>query len=186
MHEMDRVFVYLARHTSIGLTYDQFASVPRGFADASWEVRKSQSGWLVNWQSAVISWGSKKQETIALSSCEAEIIALSEGAKDVVFIRKLVGGLENVAMDTPTELATDSKSAADIAYNPEHFGRVKHVERRWFFVRDMVEKMEIRVPLIGTADNLADFFTKPIEARTQFFAMRDKIMNVPQHASYRD
>ena len=132
-----------------------------------------------------ISWGSKKQDAIALSSCEAEIIALSEAAKDVVYVRKLIAGLEKAPASEPTELASDSKSATDIAYNPEHFGRVKHVERRWFFVRDMVEKMEVRVPLIGTLDNLADFFTKPVKAK-QFFEMRDRIMNVPLSESNRD
>ena len=148
-------------------------------------MRRSQSGWLISWQSAAVSWGSKKQETVALSSCEAEIIALSEATKDVVFVRKLVSGLEKTPLSEPTELASDSKSATDIAYNPEHFGRVKHVERRWFFVRDMVEKMEVRVPLIGTKDNVADFFTKPLKGK-QFFDFRDRIMNIPVKDANRD
>ena len=51
---------------------------------ASWEVKHSTSGWVVNWQTAAISWGSRQQKGISLSSCEAEIIALSEAVKDVV------------------------------------------------------------------------------------------------------
>lgn len=100
-------------------------------------------------------------------------------------MRKLVSGLEKTPLSEPTELASDSKSATDIAYNPEHFGRVKHVERRWFFVRDMVEKMEVRVPLIGTKDNVADFFTKPLKGK-QFFDFRDRIMNIPVKDANRD
>ena len=100
-----------------------------GFADASWETRHSTSGWVVLWQSAALSWGSRKQKSIALSSCEAEIIALSEAAKDVVYLRKLVSGLGD-AESEPTRLRTDSQSARDVSYNPEHHDRMKHVERR--------------------------------------------------------
>ena len=73
----------------------------------------------------------------------------------------------------------DNRSGIDVAYNPEHHGRLKHVERRHFFVREMVERHVIRIPFVATADNLADFFTKPLPARV-FFPMRDKIMNVPR------
>ena len=65
-----------------------------------------------------------------------------------------------------------------MAYNPEHHQRTKHIERRHFFIREAVERMEIRVPFVRTADNLADFFTKPLASK-QFFALRDIIMNVP-------
>ena len=90
----------------LGLTYTRDHSRLAGFADASWETRHSTSGWLVQWGSAAISWGSRKQQSIgiALSSCEAEIIALSEAAKDVVYLRKLVAGLGD-AEPTPTSLS---------------------------------------------------------------------------------
>ena len=103
---------------------------------------------------------------------------MSEATKDTIFVRKLVAGLEGSSLSGPTPVHTDSKSGRDVSYNPEHFGRMKHVERRHFFVRDMVEKMEITVPLVKTVDNWADFFTKPLKCRAQFFAMRDAIMNV--------
>ena len=62
-------------------------------------------------------------------------------------------------------------------HNPEHHDRMKHVERRHFFVRDMVESFEISVPFVRTADNLADFFTKPMKSASQFHALRKRIMN---------
>ena len=68
-------------------------------------------------------------------------------------------------------------SYRDLSYNPEQHQKTKHIERRHFFIRDMVEKMELRVPLVSTANNYADFFTKPLKAKA-FFALRDKIMNV--------
>jgi len=78
---------------------------------------------------------------------------------------------------SPTDCATDSKSAKDLSYNPEHHNRTKHVERRHFFIRDMVEKFELRVPLVSTVNNYADFFTKPLKSKA-FFGLRNKIMNI--------
>ena len=69
---------------------------------------------------------------------------------------------------------TDQK---DLSYNPEHHNRTKHVERRHFFIRDMVEKFELRVPLVSTVNNYADFFTKPLKSKA-FFGLRNKIMNI--------
>ena len=81
MREVDHVLSYLSRTASMGLTYTREHAKLVGFADASWETRTSTSGWVITWQSAAISWGSRKQKSIALSTCEVEIIALSEVAK---------------------------------------------------------------------------------------------------------
>ena len=125
----------------------------------------------------MISWASTKQKSTALSSSEAEIYALSEGAKDVVYFRKLLAGLGETTSSQPTSCATDNKGARDLAFNPEHHKRSKHIARRHFYIRDMVEAMQLTVPLVGTADNEADFFTKPVPPHT-FFRLRSKLMNL--------
>ena len=145
--------------------------------DASWDVRHSTSGWVVFCQQAPLAWGSRKQQSIALSSRENEIIALSEAAKDVVYFRKFVLGIDASSFDGLTDCATNIKSAKDLPINPEHHNRTKHVERRHFFIRDMVEKFELRVPLVSTVNNYADFFTKPLKSKV-FFGLRNKIMNI--------
>ena len=101
---------------------------------------------------------------------------MSEGAKDVVYLRKLVKGLGAPELD-PSPLRTDSKSARDVSYNPEHHDKMKHVQRRHFFVRDMVESFELEVPFVRTADNLADILTKPMKDAKQFHKLRKVIMN---------
>ena len=68
-------------------------------------------------------------------------------------------------------------SMVDVSYNPEHHTRMKHVERRHFFVRECVENHSLRVPFVSTVDNFADFFTKAL-AGPQFFKLRDEIMNI--------
>ena len=78
----------------------------------------------------------------------------------------------------PVDLYVDNRSAIDVAYNPEHHGRMKHVDRRHFYVRELVENHTLRVPFVSTSENLADFFTKPLRGRA-FFPLRDRVMNVP-------
>jgi hypothetical protein len=176
LRETEHVLSYLSRTSSLGLTYSREHMRLRGFADASWETANSTSGWVVLWQCAALTWGSRKQKSIALSTCEAEIIALSEATKDVVYLRKLVNGLDAREPD-PTSLSTDSQSARDVSYNPEHHDRMKHVQRRHFFVRDMVESFELVVPYVPTKENPADFFTKPMHNATEFIKFRRIIMN---------
>eukprot|EP00965_Chrysotila_dentata_P046748 1552423-Pleurochrysis_carterae.AAC.1 len=93
---------------------------------------------------AAISWPSKKQPSVALSSCEAEIIAASEAAKEAVYLRSLFADL-GLEPCKPTSLSMDNKSAIDLAYNPEHHQRSKHIDRRHFFVRERVEEHDITV-----------------------------------------
>ena len=176
MREVDYVIAYLAKTRSLGLTYAKTAATLEGFADASHEVRNSTSGWAIMWNQAVISWGSRKQDCIALSSMEAELVSLSEAAKDMVYTRKLVGALDADSISGPSKLHCDNKAARDTAYNPERHNKTKHIERRHFFVRDMVEKFEIEVPYVNTHDNIADFLTKALD-KVKFQKFRAIIMN---------
>ena len=72
----------------------------------------------------------------------------------------------------------DNSGAIDLSYNPEHHARTKHIDRKHYFIRECVEDGRLRVPFVSTVDNMADFFTKPLPAKS-FFRMRDIIMNVP-------
>ena len=101
---------------------------------------------------------------------------MSEASKDVVYLRKFVSGLGEPEPDA-TPLATDSQSARDVSYNPTHHDKMKHVQRRHFYVRDMVESFELVVPYVRTEDNLADFLTKPFKSESKFLAMRRLVMN---------
>ena len=105
-------------------------------------------------------------------------MAASEAAKEALALSRFLGELGLSAAD-PIELASDNQAAIAISYNPEHHTRCKHVERRHFFVRECVERQQLRVPFVATVDNLADFFTKPLPAK-RFFALRDALMNVPK------
>ena len=90
--------------------------------------------------------------------------------------RKLVAGLD-AREPTPSSLSTDSQSARDVSYNPQHLDRMKHVQRHHFFIRDMVDSFELEVPFVRTADNLADMFTKPMKNAAEFHKLRRLVMN---------
>jgi len=86
-------------------------------------------------------------------------MAASEAAKSTSYYRQLFEEL-GFAAPGPTTVYMDNKAAIDLAYNPEHHRRTKHITRRHFFIRELVEDQSITVPYIPSADNVADFFTK--------------------------
>ena len=177
--ETDHIFGYLARTSSLGLTHQGLPQAGGVLWTPPWEERNSTSGWLVLWQSAAISWGSAKQKSVRSRRARRRSSRCPRRRRTSVYVRKLLSGL-GVDVTDPTELYTDSKSARDISYNPEQHSRMKHVLRRHFFVRDMVEEFEISVPFVRTADNWADFFTKPMKSAKEFTRMRAEIMNEPR------
>ena len=176
-----RVLYYLHHHRHVGLRYGACELDLSGMSDSDWAIRHSTTGYVFNYSLAAISWGSKKQNSIALSSCEAEIMALSEAAKEAVYLADFLGELGYPAQST-VQLATDNSGARDLAYNPEHHEKVKHIERRHFYIRELVEEQRLVVPYVATSDNLADFFTKPLSAKS-FYTNRNQIMNVPPERS---
>ena len=171
-----RVLGYLEKTEDVGLVYSKDAVPLHGMSDSDWAVKHSTTGWVFMFNGAAISWNSSKQPCVALSSCEAEIIAASDAAKEGKFWGSF---LEETGfpLTEPLEIAVDNTAARDLAYNPEHHKRTKHIDRRHFFIRELVENHVVRVPHVRTEDNLADLFTKPLEPR-RFVRLRDEIMGV--------
>ena len=172
-----RVLAYLYHTRHLGLRYSANPRPVYGMSDSDWDVRHSTSGFVFMLCEAAISWSSKRQTSVALSSCEAEIVAGSEAAKEAVHLSGLAAEYDVKGAD-PINVFMDNESGIKVAYNPEHFGRMKHVDRRHFYIRECVEEHKLRVPFVSTVDNLADFFTKA-QPPDLFFTMRDTIMNVP-------
>ena len=172
----ERVLGYLYRHKEVGLRYECDQRPLSGMSDADWAVKHSTSGFVFTMSKAAISWGSKKQPSIALSSCESEIMAASEAAKEAIYLDRFVDELGYKLSDEPIHLSLDNKAAIDSSYNPENHARTKHIDRRHYFIRELVEEGRLVVPFVSTVDNHADFFTKPLRP-CRFFELRNKIMN---------
>ena len=131
LRHAERVLCYLVATRDLGLRYRGDQADLRGSADASWEVSHSTSGQTFQYNSATISWGSKKQPSIALSSCEAEIMASSEAAKEAIYLTTFLEELElrdAIPIAPPLVLECDNKGAIDSATGYQlRFGTDRHV-----------------------------------------------------------
>ncbi|MCO5558217.1 hypothetical protein L7F22_011796 [Adiantum nelumboides] len=119
---------------------------------------------------ACISWLSKKQPTVATSTCEAEYRAAFTATVDCVWIRRLLADLCE-CQQASTTIFTDSQSAMAVARNPVFHARTKHIEVHYHYVRERLHAGEITLTYCPTQDNIADLFTKAL-SREKFEAFR--------------
>ncbi|CAL0332983.1 unnamed protein product [Lupinus luteus] len=119
-----------------------------GYSDSDWggdkEDRRSTSAYTFFFCDAPISWSSKKQEVVALSTCEAEYIVACNAACQGKWLTSLLSELK-VEEDMKIELRIDNKSAINLAKNPVSHGRSKHIETRYHFLRDQVSKKKVEL-----------------------------------------
>jgi hypothetical protein len=145
-----------------------------GYSDSDWggchDTRKSTTGLLFDF-GGPISWKSKRQHTIALSTAEAEYMAITEAAKEAIWLRELLKEL-GFAQKAPTTLKSDNQGAIALAKNPVHHARTKHIDIRHHFIRDTIESGQINLEYCRTEDMTADIFTKGL-AKPQFTKLRD-------------
>merc|ERR1711979_134154 len=99
-----------------------------------------------------ISWRSKKQSCVALSSAEAEYMALAAAAQEAVWIKELLVPLE-VKMNDPFLINVDSQSAIDMTKNPKFHGRAKHIDIKYHFSREKVSEKVISLCYCQSSDN---------------------------------
>ncbi|XP_071713380.1 secreted RxLR effector protein 161-like [Rutidosis leptorrhynchoides] len=156
-----RILRYVKGSIGHGLWYKKCDKVLlNGFVDADW-MGDATSGYCFNMGSAVISWCSKKQDVIALSSIEAEYIAATMAAQECTWLRRLIGDiLEKV--DYVVKLKCDNESAIKLASNPVFHARTKHIEMRYHFIRKKVLSREIELANVRTNAQVADIFTKAL------------------------
>jgi hypothetical protein len=162
-----RIFRYLKGTTHLGLLYskgDETAALT-GYSDADWggdcNDYKSTTGYLFQIGGTAVTWKSKKQTCVALSTAEAEYIALSSAAQEVVWMRELSADLRN-PQSQPTLIWEDNQSAISIAKNPQFHGRTKHFNIKYHFIREQVSNGKICLQYYPTEDMLADLLTKGI------------------------
>ena len=134
------------------------------YSDADWGAskdRKSISGSLFTLAGGAVSWQSKKQPTVALSSTEAETMALLQAVKESLWIQRLLSELGRKAEDQDL-IKEDNQSAIALAHNPEHHARTKHIDIQYHFMRECVEDGKVRLEYCSTSDMVADGLTKAL------------------------
>ena len=123
---------------------------------------RSTGGYLVKVGTGAVDWSSKLQKMVGLSSTEAEYVAAVEAGKDIAWMRNLLTELGYDVESKPSILHIDNQSAISVAKNPEHFGRLKHIKLRMYWLRDVVEDGMIEPVFRPTAEMPADLLTKPL------------------------
>ena len=134
-----------------------------GFSDSDWagnlDDRRSTSGYIFQVASTAVSWKSRKQSCVALSTAEAEYIALSQAAKEAIWLRQLNTDLQGESSE-PTVLYEDNQAAICLSKNPQCHGRSKHIDIRYHFIREQVTNWTIELKYCETGNMVADMLTK--------------------------
>ncbi|GAU15418.1 hypothetical protein TSUD_44550 [Trifolium subterraneum] len=140
-----------------------------GYTDSNWcgdkDDRKSTAGYVFLYGGAPISWCSRKEPVVALSTCEAEYIAASLSAFQGVWLSNLIDEISNVKCDSVI-LKVDNMSAINLAKNPIAHGRSKHIELRFHYLREQVGNGKLKLEHCRTDLQVADVLTKAVTVET--------------------
>ncbi|XP_044717342.1 reverse transcriptase (RNA-dependent DNA polymerase) domain-containing protein [Hirsutella rhossiliensis] len=149
----------------------------QGYTDADFaadlHTRRSTSGFFYSLGSAAISWTSKRQPCVTLSSTEAEYVALTQSAQEAIWLRSLMKDLSH-PQAVPTAIHEDNKGAIDLANNPQHHSRTKHISLKWHFIREKVAEGTVSLIKIEGTKQPADGLTKALP-RDAFLRFRDSL-----------
>ena len=160
-----RIFRYLAGTSTRGLLY-QGQGTGKGYTDADWgsgDDRKSIGGYTFLLNGAAICWNSKKQTTIALSSTEAEYMALTQATKESIWLQGLLEDLRaRKHLKELRGISIDNQGALALAKNPEFHARTKHIDIQYHFIRQHIEEGRITLEYCPTSEMTADIFTKAL------------------------
>ena len=161
-----------------GLDYVQDGGVKlAGYTDSDWagsvSNRKSTSRCCFGLGSAVVSWLSRKQKSVALSSAEAEYMAASQAACEPIWLRKILCGLFDLELG-PTLIHCDNQSCIKLTENPVFHERTKHISIKYHFIRDWVQKGVVKLEYISTDEQVADILTKSLP-RGKHVHFKDKM-----------
>jgi phosphoribosyl-AMP cyclohydrolase len=169
---VNRVFKYLCGTTSYGLCYQGRPGLDRvldihGFVDADWagdlDRIRSTSGYVFNLFGGEISWMSKRQAVVALSTIEVEYMATTHARKEAIWLQRLCSG--NGLVQQAVILDCDSQSAIFLAKKPTYHSKTKHIDVQYHFVRDMVEEKKVLLEKVDTLKNVVDSLTKSMSTQ---------------------
>ena len=178
-----RIFKYLAGTIEIGLWYPKFTTFDLvGYSDADFAGckvdRKSTSGTCHFLGNSLISWHSKKQNSVALSTAEVEYVAAGSCCVQVLWMKQTLQDYGLKYDNIP--IRCDNTSAINLTKNPIQHSRTKHIEIRHHFIRDHVLSNDICLEFVDTNNQIADIFTKPL-SEDRFCTLRRELGMIMQN-----
>lgn len=165
---VQRILRYLRGTLDLELAFSGDLGPLVGYSDADWAgdvgTRRSTSGYVFGIGTGPISWSSKRQSAVSLSTCEAEYIGQTQATKEAVWLRNLLAQLADMEeRDIPTTIIYgDNQGAIALAKNPKFHGRSKHIDIQHHYVREKVEDGTVGLKYIETSKQIADGLTKPL------------------------
>ncbi|KAL5841649.1 hypothetical protein ACOSQ3_012252 [Xanthoceras sorbifolium] len=155
---------YLRGTTNKTLCFKGGDTTLTGYVDADLagnvDIRKSTTGYVYTLGGTAVSWVSQLQKIVALSTTEAEYVAVTEASKEMVWLQNFLEELGKKQEDNV--LYCDSQSAIHLAKNPSFHSRTKHIQLRYHFIRSLLEDGILKLEKISGAQNPADMLTKTV------------------------
>jgi hypothetical protein len=172
-----RIMRYLVYTPKFGLWYPKGSTFDLiGYSDADWAGckidRKSKSRTCQFLGRSLVSWASKKQNSVALFTAEAEYIATCHCCAQLLWMRQTLRDYGYKLSKVP--LLCDNESAICMADNPVEHSRTKHIAIRYHFLRDHQQRRDVEIAYVITKEQLADIFTKPLDEKT-FTKLRNEL-----------
>lgn len=175
INAVKRIFKYLQATRNLGISFLKNSNLSiSGYSDADYagdaETRRSTSGYVFLMGNGPVSWSSRRQQCVSLSTTEAEYIAASEAVKELTWLNVLVKDLLGCA--TKSVLFMDNQSALRLVKNPEFHRRTKHIDVRFHFIREKFNEGGFDLQYVSTQNQIADICTKPL-GREKFQRFRE-------------
>ena len=177
--KLDRVLRYLNATADLGLTLEVSDPITvLGYIDASYGVHvdgKSHTGTVITLGKGIVYAKSSKQKVVSKSSTEAELIGLSDSASQVIWTRDFLIG-QGYQLDAATIYQDNMSTMALVKKGQSNSERSRHINIRYFFVKDRVEQGDVKIEYKPTGEMIADVLTKPLQG-SLFARLRDKLLN---------
>ena len=159
-----RIYRYLAGTRNLWLSYGETRRTLEGYADADGsmaEDRRAITGYAFLIDGGAVSWSSKRQEIISLSTTESEYVAATHGMKEALWLRSLLSEVFRGFKDATT-LFSDNQSAITLTRDHQYHTRTKHIDVRYHWIRWVIEQGSLRLVYCPTDDMVADVLTKAL------------------------
>lgn len=178
VNAVKRIIRYLIKTKDVCISYNCNNELV-GFSDSDFasdiDSRKSNTGYIFMMNGGPVTWASRKQNTVALSTTESEYMAASEAAKEVLWLRQLLIDINEPQL--MVTLCIDNQSAIKLIHNPIYHKRTKHIDIRYNFIREKVEQNVINIQYVKSSNQLADFLTKALPS-SKFILNRDQVLKI--------
>lgn len=170
-----RILKYLKKTKSLCLKFSASGNCQlEAFVDADWASnvidRRSYTGYFFRLSNGAISWETKKQTTVALSSTEAEYMGIAESCKEAVYMRSLIFELTSTMYPIP--IFNDNQSAHKLSANPVFHKRSKHIDVKYHFCRESVANDIVKIKYLPSEDMPADILTKGLNKNKHYNFLR--------------